>query len=106
MAKSANKNFEKAPDTLTMKAIQVFYEGHVQGVGFRWMVKNIAHGYEISGWVRNLEDGRVELQVSAEEEEELEAFLTAIQKSALAGNIRKTMRRPLCQTFKGFEIHF
>jgi acylphosphatase len=87
-----------------MKALQVFYEGHVQAVGFRWTVKNIASGYEVNGWVRNLQDGRVELQVASENSEELEAFLTAIQQSHLAGNIRKETRYVLEKTFKGFEI--
>lgn len=86
------------------KALQVFYEGRVQGVGFRWTVKNIACGYEVSGWVRNLADGRVELQVASENEEELDAFLTAIQESSLAGNIRRESRHPIIKAFKGFEI--
>ena len=60
-----------------MKATRVFYEGYVQGVGFRWTTKHIARGYDVSGWVRNLPDGRVELQVSGEDEE-VEAFLRAI----------------------------
>ena len=52
-----------------MKATRVLYEGYVQGVGFRWTTKRIAQGYEVSGWVRNLADGRVELQVSGEDDE-------------------------------------
>jgi acylphosphatase len=43
-----------------MTAKQVFYSGRVQGVGFRYTVKQIASGYEITGFVRNLPDGRVE----------------------------------------------
>ncbi len=49
-----------------MAAKQVFYAGHVQGVGFRYTVKQIAHGFTVIGWVRNLPDGRVELQASGE----------------------------------------
>ena len=52
-----------------MRSVQVFYEGRVQGVGFRYSVKQIAKGFSVTGWVRNLDDGRVEMQVSAEPEE-------------------------------------
>jgi acylphosphatase len=67
-----------------MKARQVFYEGRVQGVGFRWTTKRIAQGFDVTGTVRNLPDGRVELQVCGDEVAE---FLTEIRESALAGHI-------------------
>ena len=51
-----------------MISLQVFYEGNVQGVGFRWSVRHAAKGFDVTGWVRNLPDGRVELQVTGEEE--------------------------------------
>lgn len=41
----------------------VHFAGHVQGVGFRWTTKRIARGYDVSGYVKNLPDGRVELVV-------------------------------------------
>lgn len=37
------------------------YSGRVQGVGFRYTVKNIALQYDVTGYVRNLPDGRVEM---------------------------------------------
>ena len=54
-----------------MISLQVFYEGNVQGVGFRWSVRDAAKGFDVTGWVRNLSDGRVELNVTGEEEEVL-----------------------------------
>ena len=88
-----------------MKATRVLYEGYVQGVGFRWTTKRIAHGYEVSGWVRNLADGRVELQVSGEGEE-VEAFLRAIRESTLGGHIsaEHATEIELASPFKGFRI--
>jgi len=71
-----------------MISLQVFYEGHVQGVGFRWSVQHLAKGFDVTGWVRNLPDGQVELQVQGEESEVC-AFLDTIRKSELASLIRK-----------------
>ena len=45
-----------------MVAKQVIYSGRVQGVGFRFTTRQIASGYEVNGWVKNLPDGRVELE--------------------------------------------
>ncbi|WP_009961177.1 acylphosphatase [Verrucomicrobium spinosum] len=72
-----------------MTSKQVFYSGRVQGVGFRYTVKRLASGFEVTGWVKNLPDGRVELQASSYDEEELDAFLEDIQNSSLGGNIKE-----------------
>ena len=85
--------------------MQVFYEGNVQGVGFRWSVRNVAKGFDVTGFVRNLRDGRVELQVAGEEEE-VSAFLEAILQSELRAHIKKHSESPLPNppAFRGFEI--
>jgi acylphosphatase len=85
--------------------VQVFYEGNVQGVGFRWSVRNVAKGFDVTGFVRNLHDGRVELQ-AAGEDEEVRAFLEAILQSELRAYIKKHSETPLSDapTFRGFEI--
>jgi acylphosphatase len=86
-------------------SVQVFYEGNVQGVGFRWSVRNVAKGFDVTGFVRNLRDGRVELQ-AAGDEEEVRAFLEAILKSELRAHIKKHSETPLAEpeAFRGFEI--
>jgi acylphosphatase len=86
-------------------SVQVFYEGNVQGVGFRYSVRQIAKGFDVTGSVRNLRDGRVEL-LAAGEDEEIRAFLEAIQQSELHGLIRKHTEAPLTNppAFRGFEI--
>ena len=86
-------------------SVQVFYEGNVQGVGFRWSVRNIAKGFDVTGSVRNLRDGRVELQASGDKEE-VRAFLEAILQSELRAHIKKHSESPLAEppAFRGFEI--
>ena len=87
-----------------MIARQVFYEGRVQGVGFRFTVKQIARGFEVTGWVRNLPDGRVELQCNGESGE-VEAFLKEIAESELNGHIRNVVVNVISPlTAHGFEI--
>jgi acylphosphatase len=87
-----------------MKAIQVFYEGRVQGVGFRYCLRQLACGFEVTGWVRNLPDGRVEMQACGEPEE-LRQFLEAVRESELKGHIKKEESYPIgVFAATGFEI--
>ena len=88
-----------------MFSLQVFYEGTVQGVGFRWAVRHIAKGFDVIGWVRNLRDGRVELQVRGQPDE-VRAFVEAITKSELGSLIRKRTESELAEPVDahGFEI--
>jgi acylphosphatase len=74
-----------------MTARHIFYTGRVQGVGFRYTAKQLASGFDVSGWVKNLPDGRVEMLVAAFDAEELNAFLTELQEnSVLANHIKET----------------
>ncbi|MGH9557742.1 MAG: acylphosphatase [Bryobacteraceae bacterium] len=47
-----------------MSAREFFVSGRVQGVGFRYFVAGIARELSISGWVRNLSDGRVQVHAN------------------------------------------
>lgn len=84
---------------------QVFYEGRVQGVGFRWTVKSLAKGFDISGSITNLSDGRVQL-IAHGDTEEVNEFLEAIRASTLAGHIEREEISDLLesQPVRGFQI--
>ena len=87
-----------------MTGRQVFYEGRVQNVGFRITVRHIARGFDVVGWVRNLDDGRVELQAGGEADE-VRAFLEAVRESELHSHIKKMEEHEIpLLVAKGFEI--
>ena len=48
---------------MTDIARHILFRGHVQGVGFRYTARQLASRYDVTGFVRNLTDGRVELLV-------------------------------------------
>ncbi|MFA5145491.1 MAG: acylphosphatase [Candidatus Omnitrophota bacterium] len=50
------------------KRVHVYYSGQVQGVGFRFTAESMAHTLGVTGWVKNLGDGRVEITAEAEED--------------------------------------
>lgn len=70
-----------------MIARRIVYSGHVQGVGFRYSVKQIAAEFEVSGTVKNLTDGRVELFIQGDPHE-VEGMMDAVKTSHLNGFIR------------------
>jgi len=85
--------------------MQVLYSGQVQGVGFRYTVKSTASGFEVSGTIRNLPEGGVEL-IAEGARDELEAFREAIRESGLDHFIRKedVYWGEARNEFRGFEI--
>jgi acylphosphatase len=80
------------------------YAGHVQGVGFRYTVRHLAGGFQVSGFVRNLADGRVEV-VAEGTPAELDRFLAAIAEGMAhyIGNVAVDAR-PGTGEFDQFEI--
>lgn len=51
-----------------MKQVHIYYEGDVQGVGFRYTCYQFANQLNLKGWVKNVPDGRVELIAQGEKE--------------------------------------
>ena len=81
------------------------YSGKVQGVGFRYSVKVVAAGFEVTGTIKNLADGRVELAAEGTKSELVE-FMQGIRDSDVGGMIRgeETTWSEAKNDFRGFEI--
>ena len=74
-----------------MHRLTVWFTGRVQGVGFRATVLRLGREFDVTGRVRNLDDGRVELEAEGERKElenfrerielEMRRYITGIQQS-------------------------
>jgi acylphosphatase len=73
-------------------ARHVIFHGRVQGVGFRYTARQIAGHYEVTGFVRNLPDGTVEMFVQGSPAE-IDNCIADIQ-SEFAGHVRDTRIEP------------
>ncbi len=82
----------------------VHFSGHVQGVGFRCTVQNVALNYDVRGYVKNLIDGQV-LLVAEGPGTQLEEFVRSIQER-MDRFIRQTHVETTLPTgeFTGFSI--
>ena len=63
----------------TVRTIHVLVQGTVQGVGFRYYVSYTARGLGLTGWVRNREDGAVDMEVQGAPDA-VEAFAAAVRR--------------------------
>ena len=82
----------------------MLYSGRVQGVGFRYTVQTIAQQHAVTGFVKNLRDGRVEL-VAEGARPELEQLLKEIAV-AMDGYIEAADIQilPVSGEFRAFEV--
>ncbi len=87
------------------KQLKVYFSGTVQGVGFRFTVQEVSRRFDVTGFVRNLPDGRVELTAEGEEKE-AQAFLKAVRESRMNAYIRdlETSWSEPENSFKTFSI--
>jgi acylphosphatase len=82
----------------------VHFTGHVQGVGFRYTTLQVAKEFEVAGYVKNLVDGRVLVEVEGLPRE-VDTFVSAVVER-MHGHVRKTERvqQNRAPAFQGFEI--
>lgn len=89
---------------LPIPPLKVVYSGRVQGVGFRWTCQRISKRHAVTGTVKNLADGTVELFADGEPDE-VQRFLSEIE-AKMHGNLRYIHITPAeeSQTFRTFQI--
>ncbi len=61
-------------------------KGRVQGVGFRWFVHREAAALGLRGWVKNTDEGHVEI-VAAGDAEQLAELMTALRKGSRGSRV-------------------
>jgi acylphosphatase len=84
----------------------VLFSGHVQGVGFRFTAERIAQRFDVRGYVRNLEDGRVEL-VAEGDRQQVDTFISTVS-TELRRHIRdvKVSESPATGEFADFGVRY
>ncbi len=93
--------------TAVESRVHAWFTGRVQGVGFRYTAEKMALEIGLTGWVKNLPDGRVEM-VCEGPREKIELLLERIQESPMGHHIQKTQRSWEAATgeFRDFNIEF
>jgi acylphosphatase len=87
-------------DKPRVTTLHAFVEGHVQGVGFRYFVKENADTLTLNGWVRNRYDGSVELFAEGSRET-LEKLLEIVR----IGPTRSMVTNVKCEWDNAFQRH-
>lgn len=87
-------------------AYRYLVQGRVQGVGFRWFVLRVANGLQLTGYVRNLPDGQVEVCAKGTPEalEALERELAQGPRSARVESVEKIKLSHEIEQLNSFDI--
>ncbi len=89
---AATRQDPARPDDDNGDAIHVLASGRVQGVGFRYFVRQTADALGCAGWVRNLPDGRVEA-VIAGPPDAVQAMLDAFSRGPVGARVDDVVTR-------------
>lgn len=86
------------------KSVRLYIDGTVQGVFFRAFVKENAERYNVKGFVRNLEDGRVEVFLEGDVNS-VNKMIELCKKGPKHSQIRNVEQKPeRFQDFKNFKV--
>jgi len=86
------------------KSIRLLLTGSVQGIFFRQFIKEHADKNKVKGFIRNLEDGRVEVFIEGDQEK-VENVINICKRGPKHANIRNVEEIPQSfQDFKEFKI--
>ena len=86
------------------KSVRLYVDGIVQGVFFRSFVKENAERYDVKGFIRNLEDGRIEVFLEGNTDD-VNKMIELCKKGPRHSNIKKVdMKLEKFQDFKSFKI--
>ena len=86
---------------------EIYVEGRVQGVGYRFFTESAAARHDIKGWSMNLPDGRVMLEIEGEKKN-VEKFIGELGKGPSMSRVESVNVRwkPFQNRFNGFHIKF
>jgi len=84
----------------------VLFSGRVQGVGFRYTTRSLSSGFQVTGYVKNLPDGRVEAVIEGDLHE-VDRFLDAIHvKMEDFINTTHVTESSVCGHYEAFDVRF
>jgi acylphosphatase len=88
-------------------AIHMIVRGMVQGVGFRFFVRQLASRFGVNGWVKNLPDGSVEVYAEGEENV-LSPFIESVEAGPRFGRVTGVQKEQVApsNSHTGFNIEF
>ena len=90
-----------------MNRYYIVVEGRVQGVGFRFFCSMTAKPLDLTGWVRNMDNGMVELEVQGSDES-IEKFIRTIKKGNRFIRVDELYQKkiPIIQTERTFTERY
>ncbi len=92
---------------MPLKCLHLLVHGHVQGVGFRYYAKDLADAAGVSGWVRNVQGGRVEAVVQGPAGK-VDDLIALLKKGPPWGKVSEieVVEEPFEEGLVGFTIRY
>jgi acylphosphatase len=87
-----------------MPSVHLLISGRVQGVFFRATARDVAMELGITGWIRNTPEGKVEAEISGDQQS-VDHFITWSKQGPTGAVVQSVVVTPIdCKTFERFEI--